>query len=145
MTTLDDRLARLEARNAISELRSRYCWYTARGLREAVTELFTEDALFENSRSEDGGTVIIRGRAALHAFFGPMKPARRIPLVMNEVIAISGASASGTCAMISVGEDGFCGHYVDDFRLVEGQWLFSRRQFFPYWPQFKPSPERHDP
>lgn len=136
--TLDERISALEARNAISELRSRYCWYTVRGLRDEVATLFTEDARFENSRNAAGQTIIVTGRAALQDFFSRMQPARRIPMVMNEVIAIKGDTAQGTCAMMSIGEDSFCGHYRDDFRKIGSRWLFSRRQFFPYWPQYRP-------
>jgi hypothetical protein len=89
--------------------------------------------------------VVVRGRQALRAYFDRMKPARRVPLVTNEVTQVSGDHAQGTCAMVSFGDDSFCGHYVDHFRKVDGRWLFARRQFFPYWPVYKPSAERIDP
>ncbi len=142
---IETRLAALEARVAISELRSRYCWHTVRGARAAVLALFTDDALFENSRNDVDGPVVVEGKAALREYFMRMKPARRVPLVTNEVTTIEGDRAQGTCAMVSVGDESFCGHYVDDFRRVNGRWLFSRRQFFPYWPLFKPSAERTHP
>lgn len=83
MTTIEERLGLLEARNAISELRSTYCWYTARGMRDELVGLFTDDGLFENARSEGADPVRVHGRAQLLDYFARMKPARRIPLVMN--------------------------------------------------------------
>ncbi len=145
MTSIEQRLAALEARNAISELRATYCWHTVRARREALVDLFTEDAIFENTRDAKAPSVRVQGRAALFAFFAKMTPARRIPLVMNEVIRIEGDAAEGTCAMMALGEDHFCGHYIDDFRKAGGRWLFSRRRFFPYWPEYRPSPEKPQP
>jgi len=145
MSDIEHRLAAIEARFAISELRSKYCWYTVRAMKDAVLDLFTDDALFENSRTPASQPVAVRGRAALQDYFARMQPARRVPLVMNEVTQVDGDVAEGTCAMMSVGDDGFCGHYIDQFRKVDGQWRFSSRRFFPYWPMFKPAPDRLDP
>lgn len=138
------RIATIEARQAISELRAAYCWYTVRGMRREVVDLFTENAVFENTRS-DKGAVRIEGREALFAYLAPMRPARRVPLVMNEVIRVTGEVAEGTCAMQSLGEDGFCGCYFDRFRKVGGAWLFSLRQFSPYWPVYRPNEEPAHP
>ncbi|MFO1188889.1 MAG: nuclear transport factor 2 family protein [Alphaproteobacteria bacterium] len=138
-------MADLEARFAISELRSKYCWYTVRGFRDDVVDLFTEDGMFQNSRNTQGDVVTVAGRQALQDYFTRMKPARRIPVVMNEVTHVKGDLADGTCAMQSLGEEGFCGHYIDHFRKVNGTWLFSRRQFFPYWPIFRPDTDRRHP
>jgi hypothetical protein len=145
MTDIERRLAAIEARIAISELRAKYCWYTTRGLRDEVVGLFTEDGIFQNSRNAAGTPLIVEGRAALREYFSRMTPARRVPLVMNEVTHVTGDLAQGTCAMQSVGEDGFCGHYVDEFRKVDGTWLFAARRFYPYWPTFLPAPDRRDP
>ncbi|MDM0021794.1 nuclear transport factor 2 family protein [Variovorax saccharolyticus] len=145
MATIEERLCALEDRFAISELRSRYCWYTVRALRHEVVELFTEDGVFENARSSEDTPAIVTGRAALQDYFSRMRPARRIPLVTNEVTHIHGDQVEGTCAMTSIGEDPFCGHYIDSFRKVEGRWLFSARRFFPYWPVFKPDKDRQHP
>ncbi len=148
MTSMNDvatRLQAMEDRIAISELRSMYCWYTARAMKEDVVELFADDAIFENTRGSQASPVRIVGRAALADFFTKMRPGRRIPLVVNEVIQVDGDEAQGTCAMVSFGEDNFVGHYVDKFRRVGGRWLFSHRQFFPYWPDFRPDSQRLHP
>jgi len=145
MTDIEKRVAELEARFAISELRSKYCWYTVRGFRDEVVNLFTEDGMFQNSRNAQGDIITVAGRKALQDYFTRMKPARRIPVVTNEVTHVNGNIADGTCAMQSLGEEGFCGHYIDHFRKVNGAWLFSKRQFFPYWPIFRPDADRRHP
>ena len=145
MRSIEERLSDIEVRNAISELRAAYCWHTVRAARLPLVELFTEDAIFENTRNASAAPVRIVGREALLAFFTRMTPARRVPLVMNEVIRVQGDRAEGTCAMMSLGEDSFCGHYIDDFRKVGDRWLFAHRRFFPYWPDYRPSPDRSDP
>jgi SnoaL-like domain len=145
MSDLEARIAMLETRNALSELRAKYCWYTVRGERAEVLKLFTGDAVFQNFRQEGLEPVTLTGKPAMDAYFTRMKPGRRVPLVCNEVTHIDGDRAYGTCAMQSVGEDGFCGHYFDEFRKVDGQWLFSVRRFYPYSPIFRPSTEHPHP
>ncbi|HSV79428.1 MAG TPA: nuclear transport factor 2 family protein [Ramlibacter sp.] len=145
MEDIEKRLAAIEARIAISELRSKYCWYTARGLQQDVVALFTDDGVFQNARADAAKPVVVTGTQALRDYFSRMKPARRIPLVTNEVTVIEGDAAEGTCAMYGVGEEGFCGHYVDTFAKVDGQWRFRARRFYPYWPTFHPDPDRRHP
>jgi hypothetical protein len=140
-----DRLERIEARIAISELRSRYCWHTTRGDRDEVLALFTEDCIFENNRSAGEKPLVITGRAALRGYLSRMAPGRRVPMVTNEVLTVTGDAAIGTCVMQSIGADPFCGHYVDEFRKVAGQWQFSARRFYPYWPIFRPSADYDGP
>jgi hypothetical protein len=142
---IEKRLETIEARIAISELRSKYCWYTVRGMKHDLVELFTQDGVFQNARNAEEHPVAVKGRQALEDYFSRIKPARRVPLVTNEVLTINGDCAEGTCAMLGVGDDSFCGHYIDTFRKEDGSWLFSARQFFPYWPQYKPDAERQHP
>jgi hypothetical protein len=145
MTDFASRLDIIEARFAISELRSQYCWYTTRGLRDEVVGLFTDDCIFQNSRNAHDEPITVTGKAGLREYLSKMKPGRRVPMVMNEIIKVNGDEAEGTCVMQSIGEDGFCGHYIDEFRRVDGRWLFSVRRFYPYWPIFKPDADRRDP
>jgi hypothetical protein len=145
MSDLEKRLEVIEARYAISELRSRYCWYTVRGMRSDLLSLFTEDGVFENARSEGESPARAQGKNELAAYFSRIKPARRVPLVTNEITRVDGELAEGTCAMLGVGEDGFAGHYIEQFRRVDGAWLFSSRQFFPYWPLYRPDVTRVHP
>ncbi len=145
MQSLESRIATLEARFALSELRSKYCWHTARGDREAVVALFTSDGAFENHRKPGGVPAVAVGHDEIRSYLSEMAPGRRLPSVTNEVLHIDGDSADGTCFMSSTGDDPFCGHYIDTFQKLKGQWLFSRRQFFSYWPIFAPSPDRRQP
>lgn len=145
MDDLATRIRQLEDRVALSELRSKYCWYTVRGLKDEVRALFTEDGVFENHRGNAGAPAIAAGQAALAAYFQRMAPARRIPVVFNEVFQIDGDHATGTCVMQSVGDSPFCGHYVDQFERGPEGWKFARRSFYPYWPDYAPSAERHAP
>jgi ketosteroid isomerase-like protein len=145
MQSLETRIATLEARFALSELRSKYCWYTARGDRDAVVELFTPDGVFENHRKPGGVAAIATGHDEIRSYLSQMAPGRRLPSITNEVVHIEGDAAEGTCFMSSVGEDHFCGHYMDWFQRHNGKWLFNRRQFFPYWPVFAPSRHRLNP
>lgn len=139
MKTSETRLQEIEDRFAISELRSTYSWHTVRGDRERLLTLFTVDGVFENHRAPGAGPAIATGQAELNGYFDHMAPARRFPMVMNEVTRITGDEAEGTCMMHSVGDDPFCGHYIDSFRRVDGNWLFSARRFYPYWPKFHPA------
>ena len=145
MTDMLRRLDDIEARIAISELRSAYCWYTTRGERDLVVDLFADDCVFENHRADGEKPALALGKPALRAYLAKMAPGRRIPVVMNEILSISGDRASGTCVMQSFGGDPFCGHYVDEFVKVSGSWKFSVRRFFPYWPVFKPDESRRSP
>lgn len=145
MDELLKRLEVIEARFALGELRSKYCWYTSRGLKEDVLDLFTEDGIFENHRTPSGEPAVAAGRAELAAYFERMQPGRRLPTVMNEVVRVEDDRAEGTCVMLSVGDEEFCGHYVDEFQKVAGTWLIRKRSFFPYWPSFAPSPNRRHP
>ena len=145
MDELLKRLEIIETRFALRELRSKYCWYTARGRKEDVLELFTEDGVFENYRTPSGEPAVAAGRAELAAYLERMRPGRRLPTVMNEVVRVEDNLAEGTCVMLSIGDEEFCGHYVDEFQKVAGTWLFRKRSFFPYWPSFAPNPDRRNP
>lgn len=145
MNTLENRIRALEDRVALSELRSKYAWFTTRGDRDAVLALFTADGVFENHRAPGGEPALARGQAEMAHYFRHMAPGRRVPMVMNEVFQIGTDTAEGTCVMTAPGDDGFCGHYIDSFRREGEHWLFSHRRFFPYWPVFAPSAERTAP
>jgi len=145
MTDIETRLAAIEDRIAIGELRARYCWYMTRGLKDEVVALFTEDGVFQSLRRAGASGPEPKGKAALQAYFANAKPAGRVPVVMNEVTHIEGDRAEGTCVMQSLGDDAFCGHYIDRFRKVNGQWLFAARHFYPYWPTYMPHAARRHP
>jgi len=145
MNDIERRVAALEARHEISELRARYCWYITRAMLPELVALFTDDGVFENTRNAAAPPVRVCGRDELARFFQKTQAGRRTPMVANEVIHIGDSEAEGTCVMVSFGDDSFCGHYVDTFRKVDGRWLFSARRFRPYWPDYRPDPTHLHP
>ena len=145
MSNIEQRIADIEARFAISELRSKYSWHTVRAQKPELIELFTEDGVFENWRTEGDAPVVVTGRKALAQYFDRMRPARRIPMATNEVTTINGDRAEGSCVMFAMGEEEFCGHYIDSFEKCNGVWLFKVRRYYPYWPMYKPDAQRRQP
>lgn len=131
------RLDAIEARFQISELRSQYAWYAARGNAENIANLFTEDGVFEMYESE-GRIKTLVGRSTIEAHFKGMRKGMRVPMITNEIVRINGDAARGTSAIlmpISPSSDrAYGGHYIDDFVKVDGIWLFKRRNFYYYWP-----------
>ena len=129
---LEARLADLADREAIRELTSDYCQRVQRGDVEAVVELFCEDGSIE---MED---TVTRGHEQLRASYSQalaeMTPK---PFIHNHVIELDGDSARGICSVeIRLVQDGrahdAAGHYVDDYRKVDGRWRFQRRVFVVY-------------
>lgn len=145
MHDIEARLAVLEAKNAISELRSKYCWFTTRGDAAGILSLFTEDGIFQNIRGgKDGAPLVIAGKAALTEYFARAKPARRVPATLNEVTEVTGDTATGTAVMTNFTDEPFCGHYIDDFEKIDGVWKFKVRRFYTYWPIYSPAPDRSE-
>jgi hypothetical protein len=132
----------LMVREALRELRARYCWCVARGDYESMTQMYTADGLFEFMLN--GSRVDCRGHAAIREWLKKATPPGLVfPMVHNEVFIINGDDAVGTCGMeartTSPEISFFSGYYHDRFRRVDGQWLFSERRFYRYWPNFEQS------
>jgi hypothetical protein len=142
---LESRVSELESYNEITELRSTYCWYAARGDVSPIMELFTDDLQFVGPADVQGRRRTVNGRQELLSYFqaGIGKPGLVVPLVVNHVIEINGDEAHGTCAMdspVTPGPDGRPGgaasvfYYQDRFKRVNGRWLFSYRKLSLYQP-----------
>jgi hypothetical protein len=135
---LATRLAALDDRRAIEELRSTYGWHAARGDAKGVASCFTEDCLYEGPAGGPGKRDTVRTRAALAEYLGArLKPANQIPFLYNHIIKVTGDTAEGTCAIkphVKVGEKDMVGFYVEKMRKVDGQWLLHERKFFLYQP-----------
>jgi hypothetical protein len=149
--SMEARIDSLESDIEIQELRSKYCWYAARGDIAPMMALFTEDLVFEGPPGADGQRAVIHGREELLPYFtaGIGKPGLVVPLIMNHVISIDGDEATGTCAMESpvtplpggsAGGPPMIYYYYDRFRRLDGRWCFSYRRLSLYRPVFDVDP-----
>jgi hypothetical protein len=144
--TLEQTVDRLESDLAIKELRSKYCWYAARGQAEPVVEMFTEDCRFENTDFE-GKPVVTLGRANLLKNLQAIgKPGLVTPLIVNHIVDIDGDAATGTCAMESAssplpGAPSLVVFYYDTFKRIEGRWYFASRDLRYYRPRNEVKPD----
>lgn len=134
MTTVEERLHRLEAIIEIKELTARYCYHVARKEGDAVVDLFTSDGVLDGSSA---GMGRIEGRDALIAFYRPAvtEAEDTLPFIQNHIIDVNGDDASGTCALEARFSRGgrsitVAGHYEDTYRRVDGRWLFAERKLF---------------
>lgn len=144
--TLEQAVDRLESDLAIKELRSKYCWYAARGLAEPVVELFVDDCRFENTDFE-GKPVVTLGKAALLKNLQAIgKPGLVTPLIVNHIVDIDGDTATGTCTMDSAasplpGAPPLVVFYYDTFRRIDGRWYFASRDLRYYRPRYEVKPD----
>jgi hypothetical protein len=139
---MDNNVKELLVRKAISELRSKYCWYVSRGDYERVVELYTPDGIFDFAM--DGKRVSVQGTAALRdALARTTYPGVVFPMVHNEISFVDGDKAHGVCSMEAKCTNPqlptFSGYYHDKFRVHEGQWRFTERRFYRYFPDFERS------
>lgn len=146
ISDLATRIAWLEGRERVKELRAAYGWYAARGDRDGVAGLFHPDGAFE--LLYDGQRRRFEGRKAIRAFLETnMFPGMVFPLIHNDTIEIKGNVATGTCAMesrtkgtIAEKTSPFLGYYHDSAeRRGDGRWLFTERRWFFYDPVFENS------
>ena len=132
--TLEARIDRLEAVEAIKKLKHQYCAYCDDGYDpEGIASLFVEDAVW------DAGEAFGRyeGRAAIKEFFrGVSKQiVFAAHLVVNERIEVDGDRARGDWCLIMPGtmidDDGkrvahwLSGVYDDRYVRIDGRWLFE--------------------
>lgn len=145
MTAADDGLARriaaLDDRRAIEELRSKYGWYAARGDADGVAALFTAECLFE-APDGPGRRVTVRTRARLAAYLSRAigKPASAIPFLYNHIVELAGDRAEGSCAIkpnSAAGGQEMLGYYVEKLVRTDKGWLFDDRRLYLYRPYFE--------
>ena len=128
MTSLDERLQRLEDTQAIHELRAKYSYAADERRWDDLVDLFAEDATVSMSGSATGHPELlsyfrdgIGGRIEYMWHF-----------LHNETVEIAGDSASGN-AMLEMhcvvnGEPRVvAAKYVDTFTKVDGDWKFQSR------------------
>ncbi|MFT3965461.1 MAG: nuclear transport factor 2 family protein [Sphingobium sp.] len=140
---IDERVRRLEARAAITDLIHRYALHIRRGEPEHCAALFTQDAGFavRDADGPDAGDVTERahprGREAVMAYVTASSSHgfRVVPMIRNILVTVDGRTATATSLMSSrtwpAGAEVF-GEYRDSFREEDGRWLFAGRIFTLY-------------
>lgn len=126
MSSSEQRLQILEDRVQINELVSVYSLRILQNEAHTLPDLFTEDGIFQ------AGTLRLQGREQLTAMFGRMQAGITYPLVRPAEIKIEGDVATHVGVMQNPsgeGRAGYIGIYYDALRRVDGNWLFSKREF----------------
>ncbi len=140
----DDQYARDRAE--IEDLQARYLFAFDWQDGEAYASTFTEDGILDFA----GG--VIKGRAAIqeeietfgimldkrNAALLPERPARLRHYISNVIIKVEGDTAKSRSYWWEFNNDqrdrtpyvGAYGHYEDDLKKVNGQWLFSKRKIY---------------
>lgn len=133
---IEDRLQRLEDREAIRALRHEYSYAIDAQDWDRFLSLFTDDARIEFPQdSVDHAPV--QGKDELEAFCSGLEQRRFTAHMMhNAVLEVEGNEASGTWyfEVPEVVEDGSAvwvqGRYEEEYERVDGAWKFSRIQFY---------------
>lgn len=135
-----------EDRALIEDLEARYMYALDWLDADAYVATFTEDGVL------DWAFGVARGREAIReemkrmrAYFdglrqaqAPERPARLRHFITNRTVRIEGDRAWGCAYWFEINNDirgrwpyvGGYGHYEDELRKVDGQWLFARRKIF---------------
>lgn len=135
---LKARLDAIESREQIRELPAKYVWASARADVPGMMALFVDDCVFESGPAEARNRL--KGREAVHATLAKAvnKPGGILALIHNQTVELAGETATGTCVMYNPvaapANSPFIGYYRDEFRRVDGVWLFSARRFWNYAP-----------
>jgi hypothetical protein len=125
-------LFELEAREGIRDLVARYNANGDAGRFDDMLALFADDATFEF------GGKALTGRPAIRAWFervaertGAGRAARFVRhfTATHQIDVLSERDARGRCYYAVLTERGLdhWGRYVDEYRRVDGRWLFRRR------------------
>ncbi len=129
--SLESRIATLEAREKIKELKHRYGSYLDRRRWDDLVELFTEDVRLEYSRQ---GLDDFEGRDELDGFIETVASQRGFMAHMfhNPIIDVDGEEATGEWYFEAAltDTDGTAlwaqGRYDDQYRRVDGDWKIHR-------------------
>jgi hypothetical protein len=131
MTPDAQRLATLESIESIRRLKYRYAQYSDERRPREMADLFTEDGVW------DGGERFgyAAGREAIYAFileaWDELQWAAHFVTNGDIEIGASGSEASGRwrlweAATLSGSAVWIIGHYEDEYRRVDDQWLFAK-------------------
>lgn len=132
--SLEQRLKRMEDIEAIRTLKSNYHTYVNDTEFEKVGDLFTTDASLNLGYLMPHGEPIV-GRGPISTAFVEMKTARSQSqlkqFLHNHIVQVQSETvATGTGSLLAcygVAEESFvvAGKYVEEYRRVEGAWLFQ--------------------
>jgi hypothetical protein len=123
-------IRRLYHREQICTLRSRYAWYLDNGDWEEWAGLFSADATLDYD-----GMDPIEGRDAIRSFATEALPALytySMHTVQSPRLSVDDEEAVGHWYLLVFyekpeGASGWvAGTYRDEYRLIDGEWLFSR-------------------
>ena len=133
-------------RSMIEDLQARYMFALDWQDPEAYAATFTEDGTLDWAGGIVKGREAIRGEVrAMRANFAaqeaedvPLRPARLRHFITNVVVNINDDKATGCAYWFEFnnrvpdrsGVSGNYGHYTDELRKVDGQWLFSSRKIW---------------
>jgi hypothetical protein len=129
--TLKEDVVILLDREAIKELRVKYCLCLDTKNMDGLKELFHRDIVLQFGDQEvqkgvEKAITFLEGKFKIYKFL--------VHFIHNQIIEINGNEAKGTCYLESYlekdGEELICtGYYDDRFIKKNGQWLFSSRKF----------------
>jgi ketosteroid isomerase-like protein len=126
---LEDRLARIEDRIAIAELRHEYCYRADDRDWDGFAALFTEDA-----HLDFGPVGTFDGRASVRRFAEEIVGSEHpflVHMLHNPVIDVDGDTATGQwyvevpCTFADGSAGWIQGRYDDTYRRVDGEWRFA--------------------
>lgn len=128
---MEERLALLEAKEAIREAISNYAFYADTGRYEEWADLFTQDGVFDagaRGRAQGWEQLI----AFLKGRHGPQGPKSR-HYIVNHAIQVSGNEAVARSYVAVTNEDGDtslfgAGTYDDRLRKEGDRWRFVERK-----------------
>lgn len=143
MTTLEQRIAAIEDREAIADLILRHAEHIRSGTEAGAGDLFLPDAIYELGRidPERPGEVVITDRIeGVAAIVGSKdevagEDERLCPMIHNIRIVLDGDRATSICvSMTTLWPTGmnFIGEYRDRFARVDGVWRFATRAFIGF-------------
>ena len=129
---LEARIARIEDRTAISELRARYSFLVDQHRAEEAADLFTEDGEFH------GPIRSYVGREEHIKHYSSQVLSDMWHFICNEIIEIEGDSATGQCycemPCVFEGESYVCACSYDDvLAKQDGVWKFRKRTVTFYY------------
>lgn len=133
-------------RSEIEDLQSRYLFALDWQDADAYAGTFTEDGVLDWAGGVEKGRENIRKAVhGMRAYFAkkeeadaPRRAAALRHFITNVVIEIDGERAVSRAYWFEMNNDnrdrwpyvGGYGHYEDELRKVDGEWLFSRRKIF---------------